>query len=353
MRCCCNVIYITLKCISVVNQNKGFDKLIMEREIMSGIEVQEKGEVVQHIEVERIADGFGFGNPEGISHKNRADVSGEEINEAENFITSQEVVVPVDTDKDGQMLDDDGCSDGRAWKRIIVKINDVVHEKARSLFRPKTFGGSATNTTAGLIATGKVAGSTLRNAFTQSIGRLEDRRIGFGAHTDDHAHGPNCGCGAIDKAPQIVDNVITYESEIRGVMDMLGIEQKHTDRTFDEFKSFQPTMDAESYQGADVADEIIEEGKVVKELEGEHLEMYVLLNEVYGTTVDQEKIRELSKGKIQVFGLDVWRLRELSERAFDKPEDQAIAFAGMIAYSLGVSATLTAGDLPVYSIKAA
>lgn len=325
----------------------------MERDPRMDSEVLQKGEIVERIEIERIVDGFGFGDPEGISHKNRADVSAEEINTAENFITSQEVVVPVDTDKDGQMLDDDGCCDGRGWKRIIVKVNDVVHEKARSLFRPKTFGGSATNTTAGLIATGRAAGATLRETFTKAIGTLEDRRIGFGAHTDDHAHGPNCGCGAIDKAPQIIDNVITYENEIRGVMDMLGIEQRHADRTFDEFKGFQPTMDAESYKGADVADEVIEEGKVVKELEGKHLEMYVLLNEVYGTTVDQEKIRDLSQGKIQVFGLDVWRLRELSGRAFDEPEDQAVAFAGMIAYSLGVSATLTAGDLPVYSIKAA
>lgn len=326
----------------------------MEREPLTvGAETMHSKEEILDITIEKISEGFGFGNPEGISHNNRTDVTDEEKAKAEDFVTSPEVIVPVDTDDNGVILDDDGCSDGRGWKRIIVKIGDAIHEKSRSLFRAKTFGGSSTSTTAGLIATGKARGRSLRSVFTTAIGRLKDRRIGFGAHTADHAHGPNCGCGAIDKAPQIIENIITHETQIRDIMNVLGIEERHAEMALDEFKQFVPTMDSENYRGSDVADEIIEEGKVVKELEGEHLEMYIILNEVAGTTVDQEKIRDITTGKIQVFGLDVWRLRDIANRAFDNQEERDVAFAGMIAYSLGVSATLTAGDLPVYSIKAA
>ena len=44
----------------------------------------------------------------------------------------------------------------------------------------------------------------------------------FGAHTDENAKGENCGCGAIDRAPEAVLAALKYEEPIRGVIEALG-----------------------------------------------------------------------------------------------------------------------------------
>lgn len=310
------------------------------------------GEIVPDVEIIKLADGLGFGDPDGISHKNRDDVLPENLDKAVAFIDSPQVLVPVDKDKNGKMLEDDGCGDGRGWKKIIVKVGDEIREKTKSLNRAKQFGGGMMMAAAGLITTGRALGDSLRDTVSRSISLLEERRLGFGAHTDDHAHGPNCGCGAIDKAPQILENSVKYEQNIRSVaINVLGIEESFIDKAYENIKSFLPSMDSESYQGSSVAEAIIEEGKVVKELEGEHLEMFILLNEVEGFTVDQNAIREISDEQIQVFSVDVWRMRQQANDSYDNDYDRDLAFAGSVIYTLATAGTLTAGDLPVYLIK--
>ena len=94
--------------------------------------------------------------------------------------------------------------------------------------------------------------------------------------------------------------------------------------------------------------EIIDSGKIVKELTGKHLEMYIVLNDVEGYTVNQELVREVSGDQVQVFAVDVWRLKELAAELYEQPEEQALALKSMLVYTLAVAATLTKGDLPVY-----
>ncbi|MCA9333130.1 hypothetical protein KDA00_04645 [Candidatus Saccharibacteria bacterium] len=335
----------------------------MERDKMLDSEVVIGGEMKPDLDIVKLTDGLGFGDKNGISHNRRIseDATAEDlpvlletVNVIEDHIASSEVLVPVDTDKDGKMLDDDGCGDGRGWKKIVVKVGDTIKEKMKSLNRAKQFGGGITMAMAGLVANGKVQGQTLRSSFSDSIKLLEQRRLGFGAHTDDHAHGPNCGCGAIDRAPEILNNAIVFESQIREVsINVLGLDEQDVDVAYQNIKSFLPSMESESYKGSDVADEVINEGKVVKELTGPHLEMYILLNEVDGFTVDQAKIRELSDERVQAFSVDVWRMRQQANDSYDNPEEANVAFAGAVIYTLATAGTLTAGDLPVYLIKKA
>ncbi len=69
---------------------------------------------------------------------------------------------------------------------------------------------------------------------------------------------------------------------------------------------------------------------------------------VDGKTINQAAIREVSGGKAQVFAVDVWRLKSISERLYGSAEDQGKAFASMIVYTLATAAILTKGNLPVY-----
>jgi len=53
---------------------------------------------------------------------------------------------------------------------------------------------------------------------------------------------------------------------------------------------------------------------------------------------------------VQVFAVDVWRMKQLAEKMNNTPADQQRAFLSELVYTLSVTATLTIGDLPVYSV---
>lgn len=92
-------------------------------------------------------------------------------------------------------------------------------------------------------------------------------------------------------------------------------------------------------------------GKVVKDLADDHLERRIVLNTIPGYTVNQELVRRATGGRVQVFATDLPRLQQIAEKLYDNPEDQRKAFLSQVIYTLGVAATLTKGDLPVYVIE--
>jgi hypothetical protein len=305
----------------------------------------EKGEMMPEVHVQRLADGLGFGEGQ-ISHNDRVDEVDEETRHAvEGLIESPRILVKVDVDSSGRRLDDDGCGDGRGVRRIFEGLT----EKFKSLNRSKVFAGGAGMTMASMVGLGQTAGTTLRSAFSGAIHRLQDREIGFGAHTDDGHSDENGGCGAIDKAQTVLKNVGKYRDQISGVMtDVLGLDDTGMDGVFKNYADYADDVADEDYKGKEVAGEIIDSGKIVKELTGKHQEMYIVLNDVEGYTVNQQIIREVSGEKVQVFAVDLWRLKELAAQLYDTPEQQALALKSMVVYTLATAATLTKGDLPVY-----
>lgn len=270
----------------------------------------------------------------------------------DNFVNSSDVLVPVDKDDTGNMLDDDGCGDGRGVGKIFKKVKDSVVEKARSLRRAKIFGGAPVMSGAGLVANGEVAVDNVEAVFTHGISALKEQMIDFGAHTDDHAEGEKCGCGAIDNAPVIFQNAITFKDQIAANIDELGVSTNGLSDVFSEFEQVANLAD-KPYSGQNVMNEIVDSGKIVKELEGGHKEVAVVLNMVEGQTVNQEKAREVTDGKLQLFAVDVWRLVDLTQRLYpDDEQKQQTALQGMLVYTLATAATLTKGDLPVYRVQA-
>jgi hypothetical protein len=302
------------------------------------------------VEVQKISDGLGFGHG-SISREAIENEAGDEVAAAvDEAINAPEILTKVDIDERGEMLDDDGCGDGRGVKTVFDKFKTF----ARSLHRPKVFGGGATMAAASLIGTGKAVGQKLQNTFTSGIALLKKRRLGYGAHTADHVKDPDndSGCGAIDNAPAIVDAAVTYKDQIRGVIDLLGVDTADLGEVEANFAATAETNRGQAFSGKKVMGQVVDDGKIVKELAGLHIETRIVLNMVEGYTVNQQFVRGYIGGKADVFAVDVWRMQQLAENMYpDEPAMQQKAFLSELVYTLATAAVLTKGDLPVYVIQ--
>lgn len=289
-------------------------------------------------------NGLGFGEGD-ISAKK---VGVEARDAVKDAVETQPDSVLVDIDKEAS---DDGCGDGRFAEKVFNRFGEFK----RSLNRAKTFGGSAVMMGAALIGIDRVHGKeSLNEVFKSSIGLLMERGIDFGAHTDDHAHGENCGCGAIDKAPQILNNISKYKDEIESTLGVLlgdTMNGNMLNEVLGSFESYSESANMTDYSPKAVKDEIVGKGKIVKELTGAHKEVAILLNTVRGKTINQGYIRKITHDEAQVFAVDMWRLEDISHQAFDNDENRQKALFSMLVYTLAVAGTLTKGDLPVYIVS--
>ena len=311
-----------------------------------------------------LPDGLGYGegsiSSETMSAKGLA-VAGEILR------TDSEVFVTVDAD-----ASDDGCGDGRRVVRVM-RLNeetDVIEELRKSRRRAKIFGGGL------MVASSmwrSIAGAPQHNETVLGdrlfiAGKLADMNISHGAHTDTHAHGDNCGCGAIDKYPDMTKNAGVYKQEIIQTLQALygDTYTDNLDAIKSVFATYDVLVDDDAYfsnaQGAKTRDLIASSGSVVKELGEEHREGKIILNDIEGTTFDQRKFNDKLQEagvteEIQVFVVDIWRGRMYADAmanvAFETLDDvqyeeaRQKAYADFLIRTLAVAATLTKGDLEV------
>lgn len=289
----------------------------------------------------KVSDGFGFGLGT-IS----ATTAGDDVrSKVAGIIASPAIVVPIDHGDDGSRLADDGCGDGRP----TTKIMRGTQTYKRSLNRAKVFGGGATMTAAMLVGLGKDGGAPLTAVFEAAAQSMQRHGLDFGAHTDDHAHSPACGCGAIDKAPQIIAAIETFRQPIADAIAMFGFQTDALSVILDRFAVYGQQHEADAYVGSDVMAKILAQGKVVKQLAGAHQEIAVILNTIEDWTVDQAAVRAATANLAQVFAVDVWRLAALAKQFNGLAAD---ALQCELAYTLATAAVLTKGDLPVYMLSA-
>jgi hypothetical protein len=297
------------------------------------------------IQVTRINHGLEFGHGTISGHDKAAIL--ELVDET--IKSNSAILVSIDTDDDGTIIDDDGCGDGRG----VLTVFSGNKKFKRSLNRAKIFGGAVTMTLATQVGLGIAATSSLNAAFDDAIDLLIDEDIDFGAHTDEHAHGSKCGCGAIDQAPNILLAALKYEQPIRGVIAFLGVPTEGIDEVYRNYRAYvSDSLPYQSeYSGKQVMNRIITEAKVVKQLGGEHREKRIVLNLVRDYTVNQKLIREVSDGAAQIFAVDVWRLEDIAHDLYKgEIHKQKLALLSELVYTLATAAVLTKGDLPVYTI---
>jgi hypothetical protein len=270
---------------------------------------------------------------------------------AEAVICSPAIITELDRDKNGNIIDDDGCGDGRPVGRVFKGLV----EKFRSFNRAKVFGGGTAMTVAAEIGLGKTRGHTLEGVFVSAIKTLQAKGINFGAHTAAGVVNPatQSGCGAIDGAPEIVKAAGAYEGGIKSGAQALGFDEAGLDPVFANYQAYAEEIKGQSYSGKIIADKIKSIGKVIKELTGGHKEAFIVINKVRGYTVDQKAVRAAAGGKLDVFAVDFWRLEDYSYKLYRDPAEQRQALGGMLVYTLATAGVLTRGDLPVYAVDAA
>lgn len=327
--------------------------------------------------VELIApDGLGFGEG-GISVKEQVRTG----------ILTQEVPGHVDkllTDDPlafkAVEVNDDGCGDGRPWTQVVQVVDGKIMQYNKSRLRAKVFGGglvvasSMWRTIQGAPKPGEVALADRKFMADE----LAKREFSHGAHSSDHASDGDCGCGAIDNYPLITRNATKYRSEITGILKAIYGEEfadNHLaiEEAFEVYQSL--TEDEEYFDGADgeaSMEQILKSGAVIKELYGGHVEETIVINDVPGTTLDQQYftqqvkaacVEDIKPQTVQAFSVDVWRGRDIADIVATVAAEQdpncdiehlrQLAYADFLIRTLAVAGTLTAGDLPVYRRRAA
>ncbi len=312
----------------------------------------------------RVGLGYGEGGISVKTQLERGELSNESLDGAIEIVTTDpSVFVPVEAD-------DDGCGDGRATSRIyrfLDKITNKIEIFKRSVPRAKIFGG-------GLIVAssmwrtvqGQPGGIESLDDDRHTMARiLKDKGVKFGAHTaDSHTNDTKCGCGAIDSYREITTNAGMFRENIEGTLELLYGDEYDTNKdavahVFDLYSSLN-----ESYYkdetGTKTMAFIESQQAVVKELTDKHREDMVVLNNVEGTTLNQDKLRErlVEKGlspDIQAFVVDVWRGRMYAELVAKEAKEKLgmdekwayqVAYADFLIRTCATSATLTAGDQP-------
>ena len=314
-------------------------------------------------------DGFGFGTG-SISRMARlegpdADLTPTDMAIALELLLSGAAMAKVEAE-------DDGCGDGRDTLEIFRTIPEThqLETFKRSLVRAKVFGGGpvvAPSMYRALAGAPVDASASLFDDRKLILDELTKRHICFGAHTDDGAQSPNCGCGALDKYLEVSLNILHFKKEITATCRvMLGEEgfgaiQQSLMQLFNVYELLAQNAGYFNVGGAKTIGLLGDYGAVVKKLTGMHREVFVLVNDVPGTSFDsqifQAKLRQRGvTAKIEVFCVDAWRGRQYADVVTDYAVQKlgldgksafTTAQADFLTRTLATSGTLTVGDLPV------
>lgn len=290
-------------------------------------------------------NGLGFGN--GAISRLQQLVSGELSEDCEqrglDYIRNHpDAFVLVDKS-------DDGCSDGRIAAFARQLLSDGTIQYAETLLnRAKVFGGGVMMVAAGKIGTGDIAASPSAQ-FDDGIRFLSHNSMRFGAHDDENAIGENCGCGAIDKYPEHLENSQRFKAQIKNsFMTLFGDEfnEEIFENVSENFRKALAAAETEpNYSGRRVWNSIAKAGAVIKRLTGQHQEDFIVINFVHGTTLNQSGLAKATDNQVQAFCVDAWRLQEYARNigGGDSAEEHK-AMYGMLMYTLATSGTLTDGS---------
>lgn len=334
---------------------------------------------------------LGYGNPEAAISYVKQKESGELPADVEaamvEAIMSGECLVEITEP-------DDGCIDGRTVARITyADASGAIHETEATPDdvheRYKLAGGGYMTALAMEFALNPPMGG-IDEALKQVVTKLAEQDIYCGAHSGDHKKPEqhSTDCGANDKFETILENGLVYRDDIAKTADELlsvaGVEYSskaqaevadswaHTLQLQSSFEKSTGESRYDTILGALKEAQAIEGDEkplaVLKHLQGDHKEDFIVINLRAGHTFSQAKLRgemrehfpDLPEYQLpQAFIVDVPRIVQLAEAvsndAGNKDENEADPFgtalqAG-VSYQLATAATLTDGSLRVFIIK--
>ena len=226
------------------------------------------------------------------------------------------------------------CIDGRptlGWEKFDAK--------KRSYLGPKIAGGTAHAALAHRIV--DVANIRDDLLFEHDINRIVKRykeiEVGFGGHADNHQHGWNTGCGAVDNINLILERLQRPETQeqLRGLAKIVLGETYDGSHIVNEVIGRMLFLDAlkPSYMPQDgnrpdgeflykkvvidlLRSQAAKDSEPVPKLAGNHNEVAIILNFVIGTTIDTDRFSFDNDNQIQVFGWDIWEMYKEAARLY-------------------------------------
>jgi hypothetical protein len=162
-------------------------------------EEQENREQEFSVEVKVVApNGFGFGEGKistktQLENPERSGLTHEALEKGLEIIKSGAPFVAVDAD-----AKDDGCGDGRPTSVVYRMVDKAKQVFRKSRRRAKVFGGGlvvASSMFRSVIRGNIVEGDTVLQDREETATILDKRKVEYGGHTDNHAHGENVAAG--------------------------------------------------------------------------------------------------------------------------------------------------------------
>lgn len=249
-----------------------------------------------------------------------------------------ELLVPVD------QAHPSSCMDGRPFD---VEVVDLPHHSRRTPTSPvalprtpRVAGGTLSTWVTDLLATGLFRpevsqdrdpgweADDMRLLTPSSIGEdLQSRTpawlsltcasmraagLPVSIHTDDHAHAPDCGCGAADSLRTILALIGQRPQGLATLMEQWGTDPADLpDVVVQRCSAFALTLPA----GDDLAGIIAGYADtVLPVMHGDHHEIAVIANPVEGTTVDPHALQRLcGVGQAHCFIVDTWSFTSVAD----------------------------------------
>lgn len=179
------------------------------------------------------------------------------------------------------------------------------------------------------------------------------KREGYdvGGHTDTHASGDNCGCGAADKVEKIYAKITDQEDRVRELVEaiygapvddtiharIMSNAQSHTN--FDSGAKIRSIFEASMGQpGSDT---------LMENLEGDHNEKIAVINTVPDTTLSRKDMQESLGNDLQAFNVDVWAFEKTAASVAASPEDARAIHVAMLYYNVATALTLCGPNMRI------
>lgn len=238
------------------------------------------------------------------------------------------------------------CYDGRPPEDPSVVVD-----------APKAAGGTETIVVGQALIGGREPNETCSAQTARVAGALVQQGHGVGGHTAE-VHGDaavECGCGACDKLQKGLDFIANSDNTpaLRTVLDALGV--RVDDATIAEITANAGQLASSGYAdgGRNIVDAIKRVGgeTCAPKLGGKHLEGAVVINRVYGETLDRTALAEVLKESglpnMQLFGLDLWAIREAARNFASSPDRMEAYVAAMVMHNIAIAAVLCGPSLRV------